>query len=38
MDMKMRIESTRAWLDAVTARADAGDGETVTSSQGAGNG
>ena len=25
MDMKMRIESTRAWLDAVTARADAGD-------------
>ncbi|HYD77783.1 acyl-CoA dehydrogenase family protein [Ramlibacter sp.] len=25
MDMKMRIESTRAWLDAVTARADSGD-------------
>lgn len=25
MDMKMRIESTRAWVDAVTARADAGD-------------
>ena len=25
MDMKMRIESTRAWLDAVTARADAGE-------------
>jgi len=25
MDMKMRIESTRAWLNAVTARADAGD-------------
>jgi acyl-CoA dehydrogenase len=25
MDMKMRIESTRAWLDAVTARADQGD-------------
>ncbi len=24
MDMKMRIESTRAWLDAVTERADAG--------------
>ncbi|MFO1264600.1 MAG: acyl-CoA dehydrogenase family protein [Rhodoferax sp.] len=24
MDMKMRIESTRAWLDAITARADAG--------------
>jgi acyl-CoA dehydrogenase len=25
MDMKMRIESTRAWLNAVSARADAGD-------------
>ena len=25
MDMKMRIESTRAWLHAVAARADAGD-------------
>jgi acyl-CoA dehydrogenase len=25
MDMKMRIESTRAWLNAVAARADAGD-------------
>jgi acyl-CoA dehydrogenase len=25
MDMKMRIESTRAWLDAVTARADQSD-------------
>jgi acyl-CoA dehydrogenase len=25
MDMKMRIESTRAWLQAVSARADAGD-------------
>jgi acyl-CoA dehydrogenase len=25
MDMKMRIESTRAWLHAVSARADAGD-------------
>lgn len=25
MDMKMRIESTRAWLNAVTERADAGD-------------
>lgn len=25
MDMKMRIESTRAWLDAVSARADSGD-------------
>lgn len=25
MDMKMRIESTRAWLNAVTDRADAGD-------------
>jgi len=25
MDMKMRIESTRAWLQAVAARADAGD-------------
>ena len=25
MDMKTRIESTRAWLDAVTARADSGD-------------
>jgi acyl-CoA dehydrogenase len=25
MDMKMRIESTRAWLDAVTARGDSGD-------------
>ena len=25
VDMRMRIESTRAWLDAVTARADAGD-------------
>jgi acyl-CoA dehydrogenase len=24
MDMKMRIESTRAWLDSVSARADAG--------------
>lgn len=24
MDMRMRIESTQAWLDAVTARADAG--------------
>jgi acyl-CoA dehydrogenase len=24
MDMKMRIESTRAWLDAVSARADSG--------------
>ena len=28
MDMKMRIESTRAWLDAVTARADSGDKST----------
>ena len=25
MDMRMRIESTQAWVDAVTARADAGD-------------
>lgn len=25
MDMRMRIESTRAWLNAVSARADAGD-------------
>ena len=25
MDMRMRIESTRAWLDAVVARADSGD-------------
>ena len=25
VDMRMRIESTRAWVDAVTARADAGD-------------
>lgn len=25
MDMKMRIESTRAWVNAVSARADAGD-------------
>ena len=25
MDMKMRIESTRAWLNAVSARADSGD-------------
>ena len=25
MDMKMRIESTRAWVDAVTARVDGGD-------------
>lgn len=25
MDMKMRIESTRAWLDAVSSRADSGD-------------
>lgn len=25
VDMRMRIESTRAWLDAVTARLDAGD-------------
>jgi acyl-CoA dehydrogenase len=25
MDMRTRIESTRAWVDAVTARADAGD-------------
>ncbi len=25
MDMRMRIESTQAWLDAVSARADAGD-------------
>lgn len=25
MDMRMRIESTQAWIDAVTARADAGD-------------
>jgi acyl-CoA dehydrogenase len=25
VDMRMRIESTQAWLDAVTARADAGD-------------
>lgn len=25
MDMRMRIESTRAWLDAVSARADRGD-------------
>ncbi len=26
MDMRMRIESTQAWVDAVTARADAGEG------------
>jgi len=26
VDMQMRISSTQAWLDAVTARADAGDG------------
>jgi acyl-CoA dehydrogenase len=25
MDMRMRIESTQAWVDAITARADAGD-------------
>jgi acyl-CoA dehydrogenase len=25
VDMRMRIDSTQAWLDAVTARADAGD-------------
>lgn len=25
MDMRMRIESTRAWLDAIVARADSGD-------------
>jgi acyl-CoA dehydrogenase len=31
MDMKMRIESTRAWLHAVSARADAGDRGDKTS-------
>ena len=33
MDMKMRIESTRAWVNAVSARADAGD-RGVTSAKG----